>query len=69
MYVTRKELTTIHELIAFVDGQLDSCEDEEYWKGFLRDTIAIKDKMIKQVERQEFNSLVQKKVRQLTKDL
>ena len=44
MYITKENIKTLRELIAFVDGQLDAVEDIEYWDDLLHRTVKIKDK-------------------------
>ncbi len=54
MYVSKKDLKTISELTAFVDGALESADgvDEdgndiaEYWKDFSKRTLHLQDKMM-----------------------
>ena len=68
MYVSKKDVDTMHELIAFVEGQIDAVEDEEYWFDFLHRTKKLSDKMLKVHEAQNFKQLVQKQVRRLTNE-
>lgn len=60
MYVSKKDIDTIAELAAFVDGALESADgvDEngndivEYWKEFSIRVDKLQAKMQKQYERQ-----------------
>lgn len=60
MYVSKKDIDTIAELAAFVDGALESADgvDEngkdivEYWKEFSLRVDKLQSKMTKQYERQ-----------------
>jgi len=63
MYVSQKDLETISELSAFVDGALESSDgvDEhgnsipEYWKEFSIRTDKLQQKMMNQNNRQQQN--------------
>jgi hypothetical protein len=68
MYIKQEEVDTMHELTAFVEGQLDAVEDEKYWFDFLHRVKAITDKMTKAQEKQNFRNLVNKEVRRLKKE-
>lgn len=51
MYVSEKDLKTIAELTAFVDGALESCDGEDivkYWIDFSKRVNKLESKMIKQ---------------------
>ena len=68
MYIKKQEVETMHELTAFVEGQLDAVEDEKYWFDFLHRVKAITDKMAKAHEKQSFRGLVNKELRRLKKE-
>ena len=53
MYITKENIKTLNEIVAFIDGQLDAVEDVEYWHDFLHRANKIKDKAIKQYDSQE----------------
>jgi len=68
MYIKQEEVDTMHELTAFVEGQLDSVEDQKYWFDFLHRVKALTDKMAKAQKKQNFRNLVNKEVRRLRKE-
>lgn len=68
MYIKQEEVDTMHELVAFVEGQLDAAEDEIYWFDFLHKVKAITDKMAKAHEKQHFRGLLNKELRRLKKE-
>ena len=45
MYVTNKDLETISELSAFVDGALESADDVEYWSDLSKRTSDLQKRM------------------------
>ena len=68
MYIKQEEVDTMHELTAFVEGQLEAVEDETYWLDFLHRVKAITDKMTKAHEKQNIRGFVNKEVRRLKKE-
>ena len=68
MYIKEEEVNTMHELTAFIEGQLDAIEDEKYWFDFLHRVKAITDKMTKAQVKQNFRKLVNKEVRRLEEE-
>jgi len=53
MYITKENIETLNEIVAFIDGQLDAVEDIEYWQDFLNRANKIKNKATKQYDSQE----------------
>ena len=62
MYVSEKDLQTIMELTAFVDGALESADDSEYWLDLSKRATDLQDKMKNQQERDANRRLVNKYV-------
>jgi len=60
MYVSLKDLDTIAELSAFVDGALESADDAEYWGGLSARVDKLQQKMIRQRDRDFDKRLVKK---------
>jgi hypothetical protein len=67
MYVTDENIETLRELQAFVDGALESADDEEYWQGLASRTSDLFRKAIKQRDRQDFQKGVKKALTKLRK--
>jgi flagellar biogenesis protein FliO len=67
MYVTDENIQTLRELQAFVDGALESADDEEYWQSLASRTSDLFRKAIKQRDRQEFQKDVKKALTKLRK--
>lgn len=60
MYVSLKDLDTIAELSAFVDGALESADDAEYWGGLSAIVDKLQQKMIQQRDRDTDKRLAKK---------
>jgi len=60
MYVSLKDLDTIAELSAFVDGALESADDVEYWGGLSKRVDQLQRKMTRQREADFDRRLVKK---------
>lgn len=60
MYVSLKDLDTISELSAFVDGALESADDSKYWSDLSSRVNKLQIKMTKQRER-DFNKKLKRK--------
>jgi broad specificity phosphatase PhoE len=67
MYVTDENIETLRELRAFVDGALESADDEEYWQDLASRTSDLFRKAIKQRDRQDFQKDVRKALTKLRK--
>ncbi len=67
MYVTDENINTIVELQAFVDGALESADDEKYWQGLASRSSDLYRKMATQRNRQDFNNSVQRAKRLILK--
>ena len=65
MYIKESEVDTMHELTAFVEGQIDGAEDVEYWHDFLHRVKALTEKMTESHRKQNFRGMVNKEVRRL----
>ncbi len=52
MYVSDKDIDTIAELAAFVDGALESADDVKYWQDLSKRTDKLQNKMVKQNHKQ-----------------
>jgi len=65
MYITKENIKTLNEIVAFIDGQLDAVEDVEYWHDFLHRANKIKDKAIKQYESQNMTAEIKKRAKQI----
>lgn len=76
MYVTDKDINTVSELQAMIDGALEAVDGvdengvdlEVYWQDFATRASVLFGKMIKQRDRQDFSKEVQKHVRRLRKE-
>lgn len=70
MYVSKKDLKTIHELVAYVDGAREAVEDPEkveYWDDLFSDTVSLKDKMVSQFDKQEQDAEVRRRAKEILK--
>jgi len=67
MYITKQNIDTLYEVEAFIDGQLESVENPEYWHDLLSRFQEIRKKADKQFSTQQDNKDVKSLAKSIVK--